>query len=112
MARAKGNGMTFVGRHQSKGINNHLTWVYKLGEKYAGVDRNFHMMDNKYHCFEGELGHGEGSDTVWYPSLKAAREVVRQYLNSEIPRIPSRAEHPEETKQETLNKAGYSTGGL
>lgn len=90
MAKARHDGMRLVERSRSKGINSHLTWVYKQGGKYAGIDRNFDVMDNKYYCFEGKLGQGEGCSTMWYPSLEAARDVVQQYLCGTIPRIPTK----------------------
>jgi hypothetical protein len=98
MAKARHDGMRLVERSRSKGINSHLTWVYKQGGKYAGIDRNFDVMDNKYYCFEGKLGQGEGCDTVWYPDLKLARNIVQRYLNDEIPNIPARSDIKEGLK--------------
>ena len=95
MATARKTSIELVERFRSKGINKHLTWIYRQGEKHAGVDRNIDVMDNKYNCFEGDLGHGEGCDTVWYPNLKSAREVVQKYLNGEIPSIPMKSTVPE-----------------
>ena len=82
--------MRLVNRHISRGINLYLVWTYKQNGRYAGIDRNFDVFGDKYYCFEGNRGHGEGFDTIWYPSLEAARRVVQKYLNGEIPRIPRR----------------------
>ena len=79
------NNMRLVKRYTSKGINPHLTWIYERYGRYAGIDRNFDVLGNNYYCFDARLvngkvqetGHGEGSETLWYPSLEAARRVVQ-----------------------------------
>jgi len=79
--------MKLIDRYSSKGINPHLTWIYEENGLIAGIDRNNNVLGNKYYCFEQGKG-GEGYSTIWYPTLEAAREVVRKYLNREIPHIP------------------------
>lgn len=82
--------MRLVERHKARGINPHLVWVYEQKGRYAGIDRNFDVLGDRYYCFEGNKGHGEGFDTIWYPTLEAARRVVQKYLSGEIPHIPRR----------------------
>lgn len=88
--------MRLVKRYTSRGINPHVTWIYEQYGRYAGIDRNSDIYGNNYYCFEvrlvngriEEIGHGEGSGTIWYPTLESARNVVQKYLNGEISHIP------------------------
>ena len=76
-----------VDRNYPKGINRHSEWVYEYNGKKAGIDRNFDVYGDQYHCFayssDGKRithGAGEGMNTKWYPTLTQARKQVERYL--------------------------------
>lgn len=79
--------MKLVDKYSYKGINSHLIWIYEGNGRIAGINRNNDVLNNKYYCFEIHAD-GEGCQTIWYPDLKAARKVVKKYLNGEISNIP------------------------
>ncbi|MCK4665988.1 hypothetical protein KAU33_04520 [Candidatus Dependentiae bacterium] len=79
--------MKLIDKYSLKGINSHLIWIYEGNGRTAGINRNNDVFGDKYCCFE-DNGIGEGCETIWYPTLEAARKVVKKYLNGEISNIP------------------------
>lgn len=90
--------MDLLKKYEVKGTNRHTVWLYGANGRYAGIDLNKHVYNEKtnkpgmYYCFgvkdpEG-YSHGEGAETIWYGTLQEARAVVESYLNGEIPLIP------------------------
>jgi hypothetical protein len=76
-----------VDREYVKGINRHSVWVYRYKDRKAGIDRNFDVYGDQYHCFVYDstgnyidLGSGEGMNTKWYPTLTEAKKQVDRYL--------------------------------
>lgn len=90
--------MDLLKEYGSKGINRHVTRIYGANGRFAGIDLNKDVYNEKtnksgmYYCFEvkdpEEYSHGEGTETIWYGTLQEARAVVESYLNGEIPLIP------------------------
>ncbi len=88
-----------IKKYSSKGINQHTTWVYSGNGKHAGIDKNHDVYMNlsdstpgAFNCFEindiEQYSHGEGIDTIWYPTHAAAHKIIEGYLKGDISHIP------------------------
>lgn len=97
--------MELLKKYGSKGINTHTTYIYGGNGRFAGIDKNWNVYNEKtgkpgmYYCFgikdPEEYSHGEGIDTIWYGTLQEARIIVEAYLEGEIQHIPKGAETTE-----------------
>ena len=76
--------MEFYERYSVKGISSQLVWIYDGDRRSAGIGRNNNVLGDKYYCFEG-IHPGERCYTIWYPTLEAARKVVKEYIDEGIP---------------------------
>lgn len=90
--------MNLIDEYGSKGINRHTIRIYELNGRFAGIDKNWDVINEitgkpgMYYCFEvndpEKYSHGEGIETIWYGTLQDARAVVESYLEGKIPHIP------------------------
>jgi len=76
--------MKLVRQYRSKGIDRHTVWIFKEGEREIGINRNHDVGGEQFYIFEAGQLHGEGCETIWYPTLEAAeREVQRLFKTNQ-----------------------------
>jgi len=84
--------MKLIDKYSEKGTNKHTVWIFEQEGKRVGIDHNRDVYGAGYYLFPVDpehFSHGEGCDTVWYASLKAAKAMVQKYLSGEITSLPN-----------------------
>lgn len=84
--------MELIDNYNGKGINRHTVWIFGQEGRQAGIDHNHDVCGANFYLFpidSEHFSHGEGCDTVWYPSLKAAKVMIQKYLSGEITSLPN-----------------------
>lgn len=68
-----------IEKYNDKGMSQHTTWIYEYAGRKIGIDHNH---DCGFYIFEGDMGHGEDCNTVWYDTLRQARKEVKHLFSS------------------------------
>lgn len=72
--------MKLVGTERSKGINRHTIKTFEENGRKLHVNRNHDVGGNQFYIYE-EYG-GEGCQTIWYPTLDAAKQEVERLFET------------------------------
>lgn len=79
--------MKLIDKYNDKGINKHTVWIFEennfpssLSRKIC-INKNHDVHGDNYYIFE-KTGRGEGCRTIWYPSLKRAKEEVERLFKT------------------------------
>jgi len=63
--------------------HRHTVRVFEEDGRELGIDQDHNIADSEqFYIFEAGKAHGEGCETVWYPSLEAAKLEVARLFNT------------------------------